>query len=85
MQVKTLLVLLLFYFSYFSDFCQTNYLNTYVRADLHKTCRTGRTLAVDEHLKLFFRSLKGRCRGMATNFVNKFDLESTPYSSHDIR
>jgi len=32
---------------YFSDLCQTNYINIY-RTDLHEICRTGTTLAVDE-------------------------------------
>jgi len=40
-------------FLYFSDFCQTNYLNICV-TDLNQICRFGRTLAVD--LELFFDS-----------------------------
>ena len=36
-----------FIFLYFSDFCQTNYLNIYW-TDLHEICRIGRTLAVDD-------------------------------------
>jgi len=40
-------------FIYFSDFCQTNYLSIY-RTVLHKICRVGRTLAVDERSKVIF-------------------------------
>ena len=57
---------------YFSDFCQTNYLNIY-RTDLRKICRIVRTLAVDERSEvIFFRSLEGRCRG------NQFGGQNRP-------
>ena len=41
---------------------ETNYLDIR-QTDLYEICSDGRTLAVDEDLKLFFRSLKGRCHG----------------------
>jgi len=47
---------------YFSDFFQTNYLNIHW-TDLCEMYRNGRTLAVDDDVKLFFRFLKGRCHG----------------------
>jgi len=31
--------------------------------NFHQICRVGRTMTVDDDLKLVFRSLKGRCRG----------------------
>jgi len=36
---------------YFSDFFQTDYLNIH-RTDVHKICRNGRTLAVDERFEV---------------------------------
>jgi len=74
--------LVMFSKNIFSDFCHTNYLNIY-RANLHEICRIGRSLAADEELKLFFTP--PRDVAVATNFVNKIDLHSTPCSSHELR
>ena len=53
----------LFFFYIFSDFCQTSYLNIHL-TDLYEICRDGRNLAVYERSEvIFFRSIKGRCRG----------------------
>jgi len=38
-------------------------LSEHYRIDLQEICRINRTLAVDERSEVFFRSLKGRCRG----------------------
>ena len=70
---------------HFSDFFQiiSDYLSIY-GIDLREISRTGRTLAADERSKLFFFDLS-RDAAVATNFVGKIDLQSTPSSSHDIR
>ena len=68
-------------FTFFSNFCKTNYLNIY-RTDLHEICKIGRTLAVDERSGYF---LIPRWVVASTNSVGKIDLYSTPCSSHDIR
>jgi len=57
-QARRAYVLLVFYFIYFSDFCQTNYLNVY-RTDLHEICRIGWTLAVDERSEVIFSISQG--------------------------
>ena len=49
---------------YFSDFCQTSYLN--IPNGLHAICRFGRALAVDEDPKFFFNPL--RYVAMTTDF-----------------
>ena len=68
---------------YFSDFCQTNYLNIY-RTDLRKICRIVRTLAVDERSEVIFFD-PSRDVTVATNLVDKIGLQYTPCSSRDIR
>jgi len=60
-----------------------HYLNIY-RIDLHDICRIGRTLAVDERSEVIFFD-PSKDVAVATNFVDKIDLHSTPCSSHDIR
>jgi len=55
---RAYVLLMFFIYLYFTDFCQTSYLNI-CRTDLQRTCWDGRTTAVD--LKLIFRSLGGRC------------------------
>ena len=73
----------MFYISnIFTDFCQTTYLDIY-ETDLHEICTVGRTLGVDERSEVFFDP--PRSVAVATNFVGKIDLHSTPCSSHDIR
>jgi len=57
-QARRAYALLLFFSYIFSDFRQTNYLDIY-QTDLRKIYRIGRTLAVDEDLKLFFSILQG--------------------------
>ena len=53
-EAHELYVLLLFYFFlFFSDFCQTNYLNMY-QYDLREICRIGTTLAVSERSVVIF-------------------------------
>jgi len=65
----------MFYFVYFSDFCQSNYLNIY-RTDLHEICRIGRTLGANECSQvIFFDPSKGVA--VATNVVGKIDYQST--------
>ena len=68
---------------YFNDFCQTSYLNIY-QTDLHEIFRIGRTLAVDERSEVIFFDPSSDV-AVATNFVGKIDLHSTPCSSYDIR
>ena len=46
------------FFPFFYDFCQPSYLNIY-RTDLHRICRDGRTLAVDERVEVPFSILRG--------------------------
>jgi len=63
----------------FNDFCQTNYLNIYWTY-LHKICRFGRTLAVDERSEVIFFD-PSKDVAVATNYLL---TESTPFSSHFI-
>jgi len=61
---------------YFSDFCQTNYLNIY-QTDLYEICSVGITLAVDERSEvIFFRSLKVRCHGKQVLFIHSILFSS---------
>ena len=81
-QARRAYVLLMFYFFiYFSDFCQTNYLNVYL-TDLHEICRIGNLWPQTNDLKLFFDP--SRDVAVATSYVGKIDLHSTPCSSHVI-
>jgi len=60
-------------------------ISTYTyRTDLREICRIGRTLPGDEPSEVIFIDLS-RDVAVATNFVGKIDLHSTPCSSHDIR
>jgi len=64
------------YFYIFSDFCQTNYLDI-CQTDLREICRIGRTLDVDGGSEVIFFD-PSRDVAVATNFVGKIDLQSTP-------
>jgi len=69
--------LLMFYFLiYFSDFCQTNYLNIYW-TDLCEIGRIGRTLAVDERSEVIFH--RSRNVAVTTNFVGRGEWASNPH------
>jgi len=74
-QARTTYVLLLSFNIYFSDFYRTG---------LHEICRICRTLAVDERSGVIFFD-PSRDVAVATNFVGKVDVQSTPCSSHHIR
>jgi len=74
---------LLMFKNIFSDFCQTNYFNIY-RTYLYEICRIGRTLAADERSEVIFFD-RSRDVAVATKYVGKIDLHSTPRSSDDIR
>jgi len=78
-QARRAYALLLFFSYIFSDFSYTNFLDNY-RIDLHEICRIGRTLAVDEDLKLFFFDTS-RDFAVATSSVGQLDLQYTPCSS----
>jgi len=77
------LCFLFIFFVIFNDFCQTNYLNIY-RADLRHICRDGRTVAVDEGLKLVFRSLKGRCRGNQFPLALSASIHGIGFAWHSV-
>jgi len=62
--------------SYFNDFCQINYHNSYW-TELHWICRVDRSMA------LVFRSLKGCCRG--NQFLLVFSASITELGSRVIR
>jgi len=51
---------------FFTDFCQTNYLNIN-RTDLHQCCTDGKTIAVDEIYEVFPEP-SSLDVGMAINF-----------------
>jgi len=74
---RAYVLLMFFIYLYFTDFCQTNYLNI-CRTDLQRTCWDGRTTAVD--LKLIFRFLGGRCVAKKCCGRNRSPIHTTEFA-----